>query len=166
MPVVSVDILTANGNKCVNVLLDSGAQISLIRLSLAEEMNLKGKDVSVIIGKVGGEEEQLKTTLFRIRVRSLERNCVYTVMAVGIPCISEDISEIKLRDVAKQLGLSKAKLHRGVGLVDMLVGIDHPVLHTGETKEVQNLVARNSPLGWITFGIFRVRSLKSIKFIM
>ena len=85
LPVVSVDILAANGNKRVNVLLDSGAQISLIRLSLAEEMNLKGKDVTVIIGKVGGEEEQLKTKLFRIRVRSLERNSVHTVMAVGIP---------------------------------------------------------------------------------
>ena len=150
---MSVDILAANGNKRVNVLLDSGAQISLIRLSLAEEMNLKGKDVTVIIGKVGGEEEQLKTKLFRIRVRSVERNSVHTVMAVGIPCISEDISEIKLRDVAKRLGLSKAKLHRGSGPVDILVGIDHPVLHNGETKEVQNLVARNSPLGWVIFGI-------------
>ena len=152
-PVVSVDILAANGNKRVNVLLDSGAQIGLIRLSLAEEMNLKGKDVTVIIGKVGGEEEQLKAKLFRIRVRSLERNSVHTVMAVGIPCISEDISEIKLRDVAKRLGLLKAKLHRGSGPVDILVGIDHPVLHTGETKELQNLVARNSPLGWVIFGI-------------
>ena len=154
LPVVSVDILAANGNKRVNVLLDSGAQISLIRLSLVEEMNLKGKDVTVIIGKVGGEEEQLKTKLFHIRVRSLERNSVHTVMAVGIPCISEDISEIKLRDVAKWLGLSKAKLHHGSGPVDILVGIVHPVLHTGETKEVQNLVARNSPLGWVIFGIF------------
>ena len=154
LPVVSVDILAANGNKRVNVLLDSGAQISLIRLSLAEAMNLKGKDVTVIIEKVGGEEEQLKTKLFRIRVRSLERNSVHTVMAVGIPYISEDISEIKLRDVAKWLVLLKAKLRRGSGPVDILVGIDHPVLHTGETKEVQNLVARNSPLGWVIFGIF------------
>ena len=98
LPVASVDILAANGNKRVNVLLDSGAQISLIRLSAAEEMNLKGKDVPVIIGKVDGEGEQLKTKLFRIRVRSLERNSVHTVMAVGIPCICE----IKLRDVAKR----------------------------------------------------------------
>ena len=93
----------------------------------------------------------MKTKLFRIRVRSLERNSVHTVMAVGISCISEDISEIKLRDVAKRLGLLKAKLHRGSGPVDILVGIDHPVLHTGETKKVQNLVARNSPLGWVIF---------------
>ena len=57
LPVVSVNILAANRNKRVNLLLDSGAQISLIRLSLAEEMNLKGKDVTVTIEKVGGEEE-------------------------------------------------------------------------------------------------------------
>ena len=101
LPVVSVDILAANGNKLANVLLDSGAQISLIGLSLAEEMNLNGRDVTVIIGKVGGEEEQKKTNLFCIHVRSPERNSVHTVMAVGIPCISEDISEITLRDLAK-----------------------------------------------------------------
>ena len=93
----------------------------------------------------------MKTKLFCIRVRSLERNSVHTVMAVGIPCISEDINEIKLRDIAKRLGLSKAKLHRGSSPVDILVGIDHTVLQTGETKEVQTLVARNSPLGWFFF---------------
>ena len=151
LPVVPVDILGANGNKCVNLLLDSGAQISLIRFSLGEEKNLKGKGVTVTIGKVGSEEEQLKTKLFSIRVRSLAK---HTAMAVGIPCISEDISEVKLRDVSKRLGLSKAKLHRGVVPVDILVGIDHPLLHTGETKEIQNLVARSSPLGWVIFGIF------------
>ena len=102
-------------------MLDSAAQIRLFRLSLAEETNLKGKDVTVTIGKAGGEEEQLKTKLFCIRVRSLERNSVHTVLAVGIPCISEDISKVKLRDVAKRHGLSKAKLHRCVGPVDILV---------------------------------------------
>ena len=40
----------------------------MIKLSLAEQMNLKGKDVTVTIGKVGGEEELLETKLFRIRV--------------------------------------------------------------------------------------------------
>ena len=161
LPVVSVDILAANGNKRINVLLDSRAQINSIRLSSAEEMNLKGKDITVIIGmQVGGGEEQLKTKLFRIRVRSLERNSVRTVMTVGIPCISEDISEIKLRDFAK------AKLHRGSGPVDILVGIDHPFLHTGETKEVQNLVAGTPPWDGLFLEFPQVWSHKSIKFIM
>ena len=44
-----------------NVLLDSGAQISLIHQETAEKLGLKGQDVSVNIRKVGGEEETLKT---------------------------------------------------------------------------------------------------------
>ena len=74
-------------------------------------------------------------------------------MAVGIPCINKDINEVKLGDVAKQLRLSKAKLHHDFDPIDILARTDHLVLHNGETKELQNFVARNSPLGWITFGI-------------
>lgn len=44
------------------------------------------------------------------------------------------------------------KLYRGSGSVDLLVGIDHAKLHTGETKEAENLVVRHSPLGWVVFG--------------
>ena len=117
-------------------------------------MNLNGKDVIVSTGTVGGEEEQLKTELFCIPVRFLERNSLHTVMTVGISCISENISEVKLRDVAKQLGLSKAKLHCGIGPVGILAVTDHPVLHTGETKEMHYLVSRNSRLGWAIFGSF------------
>ena len=105
LPVVSVVILAANGNERINLLLDSGAQISLIKHSLAEEMNLKGKDLTVTIEKFDSEKEQLNTKLFRIRVRSLERNSVHTVMAFRISCINEDISYVKLRDLAKQLSL-------------------------------------------------------------
>jgi hypothetical protein len=53
-----------------------------------------------------------------------------------------------------------------------LVGIDHPKLHTGETRESGNLVARQSPLGWVVFGemsescdvsrVFNVKSSKPI----
>ena len=40
-----------------NVLFDSGAQISLIRSETAQNLGLKGRDISVNITKVGGEEE-------------------------------------------------------------------------------------------------------------
>ena len=87
-------------------------------------------------------------------------------MEVGIPCISEDISEVKLTDVAIRLGLSKAKLYCGVGSVHILVGIDDPVLHTGETKEAQNLVARIPLFGMFFFKFLRVQGSRSIKFIL
>ena len=42
-----------------NVLLDSGAQIGIIRQEFAEALNLKGTDTTINITKVGGETEQL-----------------------------------------------------------------------------------------------------------
>ena len=107
LPVILVEILgSENVKKQGNLLLDSGAQFSLIRLSVAEEVGLKGKEVTITIAKVGGEEEELITNLFRVRIRSLViRNVIHTVTAVGIPCISSDITEIKLSHVAGIFGL-------------------------------------------------------------
>jgi hypothetical protein len=38
------------------------------------------------------------------------------------------------------------------GPVDILVGIDKPMLHIGETRQQGDFVARHSPLGWVLFG--------------
>ena len=119
---------------------------------MAEELRLKGKDVTITIAKVGGEEEEIATKMFRVRVRSLENKASYSVTAVRIPCISSNISKIKVHEVVKLLGLGEKNIKRGDGPVDMLIGIDHPRLHTGETKQAANLVARHSPLGWVVFG--------------
>ena len=136
-----------------NLLLDSGAQVSLIKLPVAEDLGLKGKKVTITIAKVGGEEEELTTKLFHVRIRSLVgRNVIHTVPAVGILCISSDITEIKLSHLAGILGLGEDEIRRTNGPVDLLVGIDHPKLHTGETREAANLIARQFPLGWVIFG--------------
>ena len=153
LPIVETDILGAEGlHKHGNALLDSGAQISLIRLPLAEDLRLKGKDAVVTITKVGGEEEEMKTKVYRVRIRSLEDSSTHTIKAVGIPSISDEITEVKLADIAKSFGLGKGKLRRGRGAVDMLIGIDQAKMHTGKTKEAGNLIARHSPLGWVVFG--------------
>ena len=36
--------------------------------------------------------------------------------------------------------------------VDLLIGIDHVHMHAGETRQVDHLLARKSPLGWVVFG--------------
>ena len=154
LPVILVEILgSENVKKQGNLLLDSGAQVSLIKLSVADELGLTGKKVTITIAKVGREEEELIMKLFRVRIRSLvSRNVIHTVTAVGIPCISSDITEIKLSHVAEIFGLGEEEILRRNGPVDVLVGIDHPKLHTGETREAANLIARQSPLGWVIFG--------------
>ena len=133
--------------------MDTGAQISLIRLETAESLGLEGKNISITITKVGGEEEQeMKTKAFKVQVSSLDNDRKFIIKAIGIPIISDDITAIKTKEIGERLGLTKEKVHRGKGPVDLLVGIDHARMHTGETKQAGHLVARNSPLGWVIFG--------------
>ena len=58
LPVVAAKISGKNNqHQRGNILIDSGAQISLICTSTAENLQLKGKNVSITIKKVGGEEK-------------------------------------------------------------------------------------------------------------
>ena len=62
LPVMTCTIYGQNGfQKDGNTLLDSGAQVSLIREETATTLGLKGRDTSVTITKVGGEEETIRT---------------------------------------------------------------------------------------------------------
>ena len=146
LPVLSVNICGPNGiHKRGTVLLDTGAQISLIRNDTASQLGLTGKDMSVTITKVGGQEETLKTKEYRVPVTSLKNQKKYSVKAVGIPSISEDIAGIQIAQFLAPLGLMRERIHRGKGPVDLLIGIDHASMHTGQTRQAGKLVARHTP---------------------
>ena len=153
LPVISASIHGRDGlYKHGNVLLDSGAQISLIRQETAEALGLDGKKVSISITKVGGEEEEMTTKVFKVQVTPLDSKKAFLVKAIGIPCISDDVVDIKTRDIAESLGLKTERFYRGKGSIDLLIGIDQAHMHTGETRQAGHLVARKSPLGWVIFG--------------
>ena len=153
LPIVQANVLGANGLKRKgNVLLDSGAQTSLIKTSVAKDLKLKGKDVVVTLIKVGCQEEELHTKVYRVTVQSLEDHSYHTIQAVGIPSLCDEISFVKSGELAKWFGLARGEIRRGTGDTDLLIGIDQARLHTGETREAGNLVARHSPLGWVIFG--------------
>ncbi|XP_068745150.1 uncharacterized protein [Montipora capricornis] len=153
LPVISANICGQNGvYKRGNILLDTGAQVSLIRNDTAEVLGLKGKDTSVTITKVGGEEETMKTKEYRVPVNSLDDTRKYSVKAIGIPSIGDDITAVQTSKLADLLCVPNEKIHRGKGQIDMLIGIDHAHIHTGQTKQVGQLVARKTPLGWVVFG--------------
>ncbi|XP_068697577.1 uncharacterized protein [Montipora foliosa] len=71
LPIISAEIGGQGLYKRGNVLLDSGAQLSLIRTETAESLGLDGKNVSITITKIGGEEEQMKTKEFKVQLTSL-----------------------------------------------------------------------------------------------
>ena len=135
----------------VEIFLDPGAQISLIRMETTENLGLEGKNVSVIITKVGGEEQEMKTKEFKVQVTSPSNKRGFLIKAVGNPQISTDVAAITRTDVAELVRLTGEKIHWATGPVDLLTGIDHACLHTGETKQSRHLVARNSRLGRVVF---------------
>ena len=90
--------------------------------------------------------------MYKIPVTAIDDQRRYSVKAIGIPCISDEIASIQTARITERLGLSNEKFRRGRGPVDLLIGIDHAHMHTGQTKQVDHLVARKSPLGWVVFG--------------
>ena len=153
LPVITANICGSNGvHKPGNILFDSGAQISLIRRETANSLRLHGQDITVNIVKVGGEEEEIQTKVYKVSVTGIDDKKKYVVRAIGIPCISDEIKGVRSSALAEQFSLPREKIRRGNGHIDLLVGIDHAHLHTGQTREVNHLVARKSPLGWVIFG--------------
>ena len=67
LPVMSAIIHSQNGIQTKGyILLDTGAQVSLIRSDIPELLRLKGRDTSVTIAKVGEEEETIRTKEYQV----------------------------------------------------------------------------------------------------
>ena len=153
LPIVTAVIVGANElRKNGNILLDSGAQLSLIRNETAALLGLTGKDTTISITKVGGEEEVFPTKVYKVPIIAVGSTKPLSVKAIGIPEISESVKSVQLKPILKRLGLEKESVHRGKGFIDVLIGVDHAQFHTGETKREGDLVARKCPLGWVIFG--------------
>ena len=128
LPVLSANIGSADGLfKCGNVLLDSGAQVSLMRQDTAEILGLKGKDISITITKVDGEEETMETKDYKVQLTSIDDNKRFTVKAIGIHTISDEIPAVKIliSHFPELLDLPNTNFRRGKGQVDLLIFIDH-----------------------------------------
>ena len=135
-----------------NVFYDSGAQVSMIRSACAEQSGLDSKPIKIVITKVGGVEEELDTKLYEVPLYADSGKMIQTIQAVGIPQISEEPAGVDMNHVSKVFGIPTDKLHRKAGSIDLLIGINYPRFHVGETKVKDGLVARRSPLGWVIFG--------------
>ena len=134
------------------IFLDSSAQISIIRSSLAESLSLQSKPVKILITKVGGIEEELTTKIYKFPVCTSDGKAVQVIQAVGIPQISDEITEVDVTALTNLFGLGSDDVRRQAGPIDVLIGINYSRFHVDETKVKGTLVARKSPLGWVIFG--------------
>ena len=72
LPVLTATLQGQDGmQKQGNILLDSGAQISLIRNETAVSLGLKARETSITITKVGGDEETITTKVYKVPVCTL-----------------------------------------------------------------------------------------------
>ena len=167
LPVISGSIKGGNGSHIeASVFYDSGAQVSLIRSAFAEQLGLDGKEVKIVITKVGGAEEDLDTKMYKVPVCDASGKLVQTIEAVGIPRISEETESLNVAQLADMFELPVDELIRKAGPVDLLVGINYPRFHVGETKIRAGLVARRSPLGWVVFGCNSEDVLPNVKQVL
>ena len=51
------------------------------------------------ITKVGGDEEFMQTKVYRVPVESLEDGRRYSIKAIGIPSISEEVTAVQMSHV-------------------------------------------------------------------
>ena len=57
-------------------------------------------------------------------------------------------ARVDMSNVLRILDITTHKLYRKAGLIDLLIGINYPRFHVGETKVKDGLVARKKPL-WL-----------------
>ena len=135
LPVISATIKCSNNvNKLVRVFYDSGAQVSMIREALAEELELESKPVTILIATVGDTEQELNTKLYKVPICTSDGKPVQTIEAVGIPQILQDNATIDISHLSQLFRLPKNAFHRKPGPIDVLVGINYPSFHTGRQR--------------------------------
>ena len=99
--------------------------------------------------KAGGQEETIRTKEYR--VSSVDNHKKYSIKAIGIPNISDDITSVPTSQITDLLGLSNEKIRRGKGPINILIRIDHAHMHTDQTRQAGEVVARKTPRGWVVF---------------
>ena len=89
---------------------------------------------------------------YNVQLTCIDNNNRFTIKAIGIHSISDKILAVKTLHLPEVLCVSNTRFRGGKGHVDLLIGIDHAHM-SGETRQVDHLLACKSPLGWVVFGI-------------
>jgi len=130
----------------INILWDSGAQVSLITLRKAKELGLSGVVAKITIVKIGNVKETVNSRLYEVPIVESNGN-IELIKAYGIPQISSEIESIEINSLANELEVSTEGLERPTGEIDMLIGYEYAGFHPERIKSRGHLLLLQNKFG-------------------
>ena len=130
----------------INVLWDSGAQVSLITQKKARELGLSGTTTKITIVKIGNQRETVDSKIYKVPIIDSHGE-VETFMAYSIPQISSEIESIDTTKLAEELGVNPVGLKRPTGEIEMLVGYEYAGFHPEKIKSKAHLLLLQNKFG-------------------
>ena len=138
--------ITTAGGKEINTLWDSGSTISLVTNNFAREMGLQGVDCCFELTGVGNKKQVFSTKIYMVPLISTEGNEI-AVHAFGIDAITSELSPVNLDPVADAFNITKDKIGRPAGKVDLLIGMNHVEILPVKTEVNKKLALYSSIFG-------------------
>ena len=130
----------------INILWDSGAQLSLITLRKAKELGLSGMAAKITIVKIGNVKETVNSRIYDVPIVDSSGN-IELIKAYGIPQISSEIESIEIASLANELEVSTEGLERPTGEIEMLIGYEYAGFHPEKIKSQGHLLLLQNKFG-------------------
>jgi hypothetical protein len=130
----------------VNILWDSGAQVSLITLRKAKELGLSGTSANLTIVKIGNVKETLNSRIYEVPIVD-SKGEIEMFRAYGIPQISSEIEAIQIKELVEELGISPDGLERPTGEIEMLIGYEYAGFHPEKVDSKGHLLLLQNKFG-------------------
>ena len=165
--VVPVIINGPKGTRTVCALLDTGANTTLIKREVIEQVGIKGSRTEVTVNTIVGHKS-LKASRCDFKVLAIDRSD--SVGMSGVFAVDELPVNVRARELGDRISrwphLADIPLNRVDGCsIDMIIGCDQPKAHwVQEVKlgtESQPFGMR-TPLGWIILGPTHQESIKAV----
>ena len=150
----------------VNVILDSGSNISLMTENTAQQLNLEGTEAPFKLSGIGDvETNNTNSRYVDITVSSMDGTFSENLKGIQvIPVITNDVKAYDWRSFLSKYGIEGYPPTEN-GQIDLLIGWDHPylLLHREFRGVNDQLLLIKTSLGWSGCGIVSRRQITWMK---
>ena len=142
----------------VNVLLDTGSNVTLITEDVAQKLQLEGQECELNLDGIAANTTSYLSAEVAFEVTDLDRSFNKNIVgAQVVPIISD---KVHAHDWSKNVSDSDLKIYPpiGKGLIDVLIGLDNSdLLIHRDNREYGDgkIIAIKTLLGWSCIGIIK-----------